>query len=104
MSEIWVTIIVLTVATAVIKGAGPVLVGGRTLPPPAMAVVAVVAPALLAALVVVQTLGAPEGAAFELDARIAGVAAAAIAVSIRAGLLPAVALAAIVTATVRALA
>ncbi len=104
MSEVWLTIVVLTVATAVIKGAGPVLVGGRTLPPAAMAVVALVAPALLAALVVVQTLGAAEGGAFELDARIAGVPAAAVAVSMRAGLLPAVALAAIVTAAVRALA
>ena len=101
MSEVWITIAVLTVATAAIRACGPLLVGGRELPAAAMSVIALVAPALLAALVVVQTLGAPEGGSYELDARIAGVGAAAIALWRGAKLLPVVVLAAAVTALVR---
>ncbi len=68
-----------------------------------MAVIALLAPALLAALVVVETFGAPEGGSFELDARIAGVGAAAIALRGGMKLLPVVVLAAAVTALVRLL-
>jgi branched-subunit amino acid transport protein len=104
MTEIWVTIAVLTVATAAIRASGPLLLGGRELPAPAMSVIALLAPALLAALVVVETFGAPEGGSLELDARIAGVGAAAIALWRGANLLPVVVLAAAVTALVRLLA
>ena len=58
---------------------------------------------LLAALVVVQTFSAPEGGALELDARIAGVAAAGGALALGASMLPTVAAAALVTALARAL-
>ena len=34
MTDVWVTIAVLTVATALIRAAGPVLLGGRDLPRP----------------------------------------------------------------------
>ena len=64
--------------------------------------IALIAPALLAALVVVETVGAPEGGAFELDARMLGVAAAAAARSRGATMLPVVAIAAFVTALARA--
>ena len=101
MTEVWLTIAVLAVATAAIRICGPVLLGGRELPAPAMSVIALVAPALLAALIVVETLGAPEGNSFELDARIAGVGAAAIALRGGATVLPVVVLAAAVTALVR---
>ena len=101
MTEVWVTIGVLTVATAAVRISGPVLLGGRELPAPAMSVIALVAPALLAALVVIQTFGAPEGGSFELDARIAGVGAAAIALRAGAKVLTIVVLAAAVTALVR---
>jgi branched-subunit amino acid transport protein len=103
MSEVWVTIAVLAVATALIRASGPVLVGGRELPERLQGVVALIAPALLAALVVVQTIGAPEGGAVELDARIAGVAAAAGVLALGGSMLPVVAVAAIVTALARAL-
>lgn len=103
MTEVWVTIVVLAVATAVIRASGPLLLGGRDLPPRARGVVALVAPALLAALVCVETFGAAAGGAFDLDARIAGVAAAAGALALGAATLPVVALAAVVTAVVRAL-
>ena len=104
MSEVWVTIAVLTVATAAIRASGPLLLGGRELPAPAIGVIALVAPALLAALVVVETLGAPEGGSLDLDARMAGVGAAGIALWRGANLLPVVVLAAAVTAVVRLLA
>jgi len=103
MTEVWVTIAVLTVTTAAIRAAGPIIVGGRDLPGPVLSVIGLLAPALLAALVVVQTFGAPAGGALELDERIAGVAAAAVALSLRASLLQSVAIAAIVTASLRAI-
>jgi branched-subunit amino acid transport protein len=101
MAEIWITIGVLGVATAAVRASGPLLLGGRELPAAATGVIALVAPALLAALVVVQTFSAPEGGVYELDARIAGVGAAAIALRAGAKLLPVIVLAAAVTAIVR---
>jgi branched-subunit amino acid transport protein len=102
MSDVWLTIGVLAVGTAAIRASGPVLLGGRDLPPMLRGVIALVAPALLAALVVVQTVGAPEGGALELDARILGVTAAGGALVLGATTLPVVAVAAVVTAVARA--
>lgn len=103
MSDVWAMIALLALATAIIRASGPVALGGRDFPVPVRGVIALVAPALLAALVVAETLGAPEGGAFELDARIAGVAAAAGALAAGLSTLPVVAIAAIVTAAVRLL-
>ncbi len=101
MTEVWVTIGALIVTTAATRAAGPVLLGGRELPAAFRGVIGLVAPALLAALVVVQTVGAPEGGAYEIDARILGVGAAAIALSRGAHMLPVVAIATVVTALAR---
>jgi branched-subunit amino acid transport protein len=101
MAEVWVTIAVLAVATAAIRASGPVLLGGRELPGRVQGVISLLAPALLAALVVVETVGAPEGGSLELDARLAGIGAAALALRAGASLLPVVALAALVTAAIR---
>lgn len=101
MTEIWVTIGVLAVATALIRASGPVLLGGRELPVRVQGVIALLAPALLSALVVAETVGAPEGGALELDARILGVAAAGGALVAGLSTLPVVALAAVVTALAR---
>ncbi|HLM31076.1 MAG TPA: AzlD domain-containing protein [Solirubrobacterales bacterium] len=101
MSEVWVTIAVLAVATAVIRASGPLALGGRDIPARAAAVIAFIAPALLAALVVVETVGAPEGGALEVDARVLGVAAAGGALAVGLSTLPVVALAAVVTALAR---
>lgn len=101
MSEVWLTIAVLAVATALIRASGPVLLGGRDLPDRLQGVIALFAPALLAALVVVETVGAPEGGSLELDARVLGVGAAALGLAAGASTLPVVALAAVVTALVR---
>jgi uncharacterized membrane protein len=101
VTTLWVAIVAVALASAAIKAAGPVLVGGRELPPRATAVVALLAPALLAALVVSETFG--EDRHLVLDERAVGVAVAAIALALRAPVLVAVALAAATTALVRAL-
>ena len=100
MTTLWVTIFAVALASAAIKAAGPVLVGGRELPQRVTAAVALLAPALLAALVVSETFG--EDRHLVLDERALGVAIAAIALALRAPVLLAVALAAATTALVRA--
>ena len=77
------------------------LLGGRELPGRVRTLVGLLAPALLAALVVTQTVAA--GRHLVLDARLAGVAAAGIAIRLRAPVLVTVVCAAAVTAAVRAL-
>jgi len=99
VSALWVVIVAVTLASAAIKAAGPILVGGRELPPQVNAVIALLAPALLAALVVTETFG-DEGH-LVLDERALGVGVAAVALALRAPVLLAVALAALVTALVR---
>jgi branched-subunit amino acid transport protein len=101
MSTVWATILGLAAATVAIKASGPLLVGGRRLPPLALRLIALLAPALLAALVVTQTF-ARDGE-LTLDARAAGLAAAAIAVAMRASMLTTMAVAALTTAGLRAI-
>jgi branched-subunit amino acid transport protein len=104
MSAAWITILVLTVLTVAIRAAGPLLLGGRDLPPAVQEVIALLAPALLAALVVVETVGAPEGGALDIDERLAGVLAAGGVLYAGGSTLPAIAVAAVVTAGLRAVA
>jgi branched-subunit amino acid transport protein len=78
----WIAILALAVGTYVLKGVGPLLAGGRTMPPRLDRVVRLLPPALLAGLVAVQTFGAER--ALTLDGRAAGVAAGAVAVLLRA--------------------
>ena len=101
MTTLWVTIIAVALANAAIKAAGPVLVGGRDPPPRVVAVIALLAPALLAALVVTETFG--EDRHLVLDERAIGVAVAGLMLALRAPVLIAVALAAVATALTRAL-
>jgi uncharacterized membrane protein len=100
MTTLWITIVAVALASAAIKAAGPVLVGGRELPPGAVGVIALLAPALLSALVITETFG--EEQHLVLDERAIGVAVAATALALRAPVLVAVALAAATTALVRA--
>jgi branched-subunit amino acid transport protein len=97
----WVVIAALTVATFAIKAAGPLAVGGRELPRWALPVLALVAPALLAALTLVEAFGAERGS-FHVDARTAGVAVAGVAAARRAPLVVTLALAAGAAAVLRA--
>ena len=101
MTGIWVMIAALALATAGMKLAGPLSLGGRSLPAGAMTVVELLASALLAALVVVETFG--KGRSLTLDARAIGVACAAAALERRAPMAVIVVSAAAATALVRLL-
>jgi hypothetical protein len=100
VTTFWITIVAVALASAAIKAAGPVLVGGRDLPPRAVAIIALLAPALLAALVVTETFG--EDQRLVLDERAVGVTVAAMALLLRAPVLLAVGLAVVATALARA--
>jgi branched-subunit amino acid transport protein len=100
MTEVWITIAALAVATALIKASGPVVFGGREVPAPALRVISLLAAALLAALVVTQTFA--EDQELVVDARVAGVATAAVAIALRRSLIVTMLSAAVVTALLRA--
>jgi hypothetical protein len=102
MTGVWVTIAVLALATAGLKLVGPLLLGGRPLPANAMSVVELLASALLAALVVVETFG--RGRSLTIDARALGVAFAIIVLARRGPVLAAVIGSAAVAAIARAIA
>jgi Branched-chain amino acid transport protein (AzlD) len=101
MTGIWLTVVVLALATAVLKLAGPLLLGGRPLSRAAMSVIELLASALLAALLVVETFG--KARSLVLNPVAAGVAFAAFALAMRRSMTVAVIGAAVVTAVVRAL-
>ncbi|MDH4112346.1 MAG: AzlD domain-containing protein [Actinomycetota bacterium] len=100
MSQTWAVVSLVGVITIAIKGFGPMLLGGKPLPPRITAVVTLLAPALLAALVAVNTLGGDRE--LVIDARLPGVLAAGVAIWLRAPVLIVVIGAALVTAGVRA--
>jgi hypothetical protein len=101
MSHVWLAVGAVGVGTILLKSVGPLLLGGRELPAPVASVVELLAPALLAALVVTQTVAGDR--ALVADARLLGVGVAAVAIRLRAPLLLVVILAAAVTAAARAL-
>jgi branched-subunit amino acid transport protein len=101
MTDAWLTIGGLFVATVAIKAAGPLIVGGRELPQSAYAVIALLAPALLTALILTDTFA--RGQELTVDARAAGLLCAGVAVALRAPLLVIVLVAGVGAAAVRAL-
>jgi hypothetical protein len=101
VSTAWILVLAVGAGTIALKGAGTMVLGSRTLPSPAQAVIALLAPSLLAGLIVVQTLD--DDGALAIDARLAGVAACAVALAMRAPLLVALTAAAAVAAGARAL-
>ena len=82
---VWSVIAVLAAGTYALKAAGPLLLGGRRLPRPVERVAGLLPGALLASLVLTQTFA--DGRSVVLDARAAGLAAAAVALSRRASFL-----------------
>ncbi|MGI9099474.1 MAG: AzlD domain-containing protein [Solirubrobacteraceae bacterium] len=99
--ELWALVAGCAVVTALIKAAGPVALGGRELPERVAVVIALTAPALLAALVVTQALA--DGDRIAIGADTAGVGLAGV-VLWRGGSVPsAVAVAVLATAGLRAL-
>lgn len=101
MSVAWLTIVGSGVAAVLLKAAGPVLVGGRRLPQRVASLVELLGPAVLGALVVTQAVGGDR--TIELDARLVGLAAGAVAIWLRAPLLAVVIAAAAAAALARAL-
>ena len=89
------------VVTAAIKAAGPVALGGRDLPEWSTRVIVLLALALLAALVATAALA--DGDELALGAETAGVAAAGLVVWRTDSIVACVAVAAAVTAGLRAL-
>ena len=103
MTDVWLTIALLAITAAITRASGPLAVAGRDLGPRAASVIGLLAPGLLAALIVVQTVGGDDG--LEIDERVAGVAAAgAVLIWRRTAMLAAIVAAAAVTAGLRALA
>ena len=100
MSDTWIVVVVVSIVTIAIKALGPMLLGGKPLPEGITGVVVLLAPALLAALVAVNTFA--DDGELVLDARVPGVLAAAVAIKLKAPVLIVVVVAAAVTATIRA--
>ena len=101
MSGVWIVVAAVGAGTIALRAVGPVLLGGRVLPRVVAAPVELLAPAVLAALVVTQTVGGNRE--LDVDERLVGVGAAAVALTLRAPLLVVVAVAAAATAFARAL-
>ncbi len=100
MNDRWLVVAGVGLATIAIKAAGPVLLGGRPLPDRVASVVRLLAPAVLAALVVTATFA--DARSLVIDARLAGVAAAAVAFRFKAPVLLVIVIGATTTAIVRA--
>ena len=100
MSSVWIAVAAVGAGTVALKAVGPVVLGGRRPPERMMGMVELLAPALLAALVVAQAVGGDRRLVF--DARLIGLAAAAVALRLRAPLLLVVVIAAAATAVARA--
>jgi branched-subunit amino acid transport protein len=100
VTDVWLIVALVGVATVALKGVGPVALGGRKLPPALSAILFLLAPALLAALVVTQAVGGERE--LVLDERLLGLGAAAVAIVLRAPLIAVVVVAATVTALARA--
>jgi hypothetical protein len=101
MTAVWITIVALAVGTFATKSLGTLVLGAHDPGERTMAVTALVAPALLAALVVYETFS-NHGDGITLDARAAGLGAAVIGIAARAPMIVVVLVAAGVTAGVRA--
>ena len=98
----WTALLALSAVSYALKASGPVLAGGRRLGPQVRQTLDLVAVPLLAALILVQTVG--DGHRLVLDARVPALALAAVLVWRRAPFLVVVLAAAATAALLRALA
>lgn len=99
MSDTWLLIALVAAVTAAIKGVGPATMGDRELPARLTGVVVLLAPALLAALVVTSALA--DGDRWRVGADTVGVAVGGVLLWRRAPVLVVVVAAAAVTALLR---
>ena len=101
MSSAWAVVIIVGACTIAFRAAGPVVLGGRALPLRLASAFELLAPSLLAALVVTQAVGSKDG--IVLDTRLVGVAAGLVAILLRAPLIVVIVVAALATALARLL-
>ena len=101
MSAAWASVGIVGAATIVIKASGPLLLHGRELPERLGGMISLLAPVMLAALVVTNTFGGDHR--LVLDPRAAGLGAATIPIALKAPLLVTIVVAAGAAALVRAL-
>jgi branched chain amino acid efflux pump len=101
MSAAWTVVLLVGGFTIAFKAAGPVLLGGRTLPPRLVDAFELLAPSLFAALIVTQAVGGDEE--IVIDTRLVGVGAGLIAILLRAPLIVVIVAAALATALARLL-
>jgi branched-subunit amino acid transport protein len=99
VSVAWTSVLLVGLATVAIKAGGPVLAGERELPLRVGRMVALVGPALLAALVATQAFATDDR--LVLDERGAGLVAAAAAIALRAPIIVVVGVAAASAALLR---
>lgn len=97
----WPAIAALAAGSWLLKAVGPVLLGGRSMPPLLAAVVGLLPPALLAALVAIQTVG--DGTALVVDARLPALVVAGLAMWRGASLIVVIVLATVTAAGLRLL-
>ena len=96
--RLWLAALAVTVVNWLMKAGGPLMMGERKLPPAAIRIVSLIAPVLLAGLIVTELGGK------RLDwTQLAGVGAAGILSVLRVPLLLAVAAAIVITAGLRLL-
>jgi branched-subunit amino acid transport protein len=101
MTTAWIVVLGAGLGTLLLKGLAPAVLGGRALPERLTQAMALLAPTLLAALIVTNTFAT--GRHLELDARATGLAAALICVLLRAPILVTIGAAALTAALLRAM-
>jgi hypothetical protein len=101
MTSVWITVAALSVGTFASKVIGPLTVGDHVPDGRGVRVTRLVAPAILAGLVVYETFTAEGG--FAIDARVVGLGAAAAGLAARLSMIVVILLAAAATALTRAL-
>jgi branched-subunit amino acid transport protein len=101
MTTTWIVVLGASAGTLVLKGLAPALLGGRALPARLAGAMALLAPAVLAALIVTNTFAT--GRDVVLDPRAAGLGAALVAILLRAPVLVVIVVAAGTAALLRAI-
>ena len=99
MSDTWLVVLLVGAFTISLKAGGPLLLGGQELPRRLASAFELLAPSVLAALVVTQAFA--EDGKIVVDEKLVGVGAAVVAVRLRAPLITVMVLAAVSTALVR---
>jgi branched-subunit amino acid transport protein len=101
MTTTWIVVLGASAGTLLLKGLAPAVLGGRALPARVAGAMALLAPAVLAALIVTNTFAT--GRDVVLDPRAAGLGAALVAILLRAPVLVVIVVAAGTAALLRAL-